>query len=97
MLRSLDRCLTRHYSSWEAPLFFRQYMNKLEDERSYSVGYQTKVSMPTSTRHVHLKLLAEHYRNNQQQRFSLSNISREDSNSAQIQELTFLNSVENPK
>ena len=84
MLRSLDRCLTQHYSSWEQPLFFRRYLDRLENERSYSVGYQTRVSMPTLNRQIHLKLLAEKYGNTEQQRFSLSNISREDSNSAPI-------------
>lgn len=97
MLRSFDRCLTQHYSAWEQPQFLRRYLNKLENERSYSVGYQTRLSTPAPNRQVHLKLLTENYVNNQLARYSLSNISREDSNNAPIQELTFLNSKDDPK
>lgn len=97
MLRSLDRWLTRHYSSWEQPPFLRRYLNQLENERSYSVGYQTRLSTPVPNRQVHLKLLTENYVNNQPTRYSLSNISREDSNNAPIQELTIFNSKDDPK
>jgi hypothetical protein len=38
ILRSLERCLMRHFSSWQQPNFLRTYIHKLDDERLYSVG-----------------------------------------------------------
>ena len=97
ILRSFDRCLTRHYSSWEQPNFLRRYLSQLEDERSYSVGYQTRLSTPVQYRQTQANLLAEHYRCVHRERFSLSNHSREDSFNGPTQELNLLNSTENQK
>lgn len=94
ILRSLDRCLTRHYSSWEQPNLFRHYLNKLEDERSYSFGYQTRLSTPLQYRQTQLNLLTEHHRCTNRDRYSFSNQSRDDSFNGQTQELTLFNSTE---
>ena len=46
VLRSIDRCLTRRYSSWQQPNFIHNYLSKLENERLYSFGsYHTRSSL----------------------------------------------------
>jgi hypothetical protein len=97
ILRSFDRCLTRHYTAWEQPNFLRNYLSKLEDERSYSVGYQTRLSIPVQYRQTQLNILNEHYQCTNRERDSLSNHSGEDSFNGPIQELTLFNSTENQK
>ncbi len=94
ILRSLDRCLTRHYSSWEQPNCLRQYINRLDDERSYSISYQQRLSIPLQARQTQSSLLTQHYHCTNRERYSLSNHSREDSINAPVQELTLLNSTE---
>ena len=46
LFRSTDRWLLQHRSSWRQPKFFRNYMNKLDNERLYSCGYRTRTSLP---------------------------------------------------
>ncbi|CAF1612232.1 unnamed protein product, partial [Didymodactylos carnosus] len=38
--RSVDRFLVHHTPDWQQPTYFRNYINKLDDERIYSLGYQ---------------------------------------------------------
>lgn len=88
ILRSLDRCLLRYNSSWQQPNFLHNYINKLDDERSYSVSHQTRTSIPIQYRQSQANILRQNYRNT----FSLS---RNDSIDPPIQELTVLNPIEN--
>ncbi|CAF0752214.1 unnamed protein product [Adineta steineri] len=47
VLRSFQRCLIRHDSSWEESGILRNYINKLENERLYSLGsHRSKSSIP---------------------------------------------------
>ena len=80
MFRSLDRCLVRRHTGWRQPNFFRNYMNKLENERLYSLGYPAR-SIPVKYRQQS-KLTGEivqYYRCTNQHKYSLSNPSRQDS------------------
>ncbi|CAF3729645.1 unnamed protein product [Rotaria sordida] len=62
ILRSLDRCLMRHYSSWEQPNYFHNYINKLEDKRLNYLGNQKRVSMPVQYRQTESDILVQHNR-----------------------------------
>jgi len=85
----------RHYSSWQQPNFLRNYINKLEDERLYSVGYQIRLSIPVQYRQTPSDLFIQHYHCTNRDRYSLSNHSRNDSINGPTQELTLFNSTEN--
>lgn len=77
MFRSLDRCLVRRNTGWQQPDFFRNYMNKLDNERLYSLGY-TPRSAPVQYRQPSTGIV-QYYRCTNQHKYSLSNQSRQDS------------------
>jgi len=99
ILRSIDRYLTRHYSSWEQPNRFRNYINKLDDERLYSFGgYQTRLSIPMQYLPIQSSHLLQQDRSIHQDGYCLNDQSQQDSictTNAAGQELTRLNSKEN--
>ncbi|CAF1257690.1 unnamed protein product [Rotaria magnacalcarata] len=57
ILRNIDRCLMRHCPSWEQPNLFRDYINKLEDVRLYSIDYQKRVSIPNLCRYAETNIV----------------------------------------
>jgi hypothetical protein len=79
ILRSLERCLMRHFSSWQQPNFLRTYINKLDDERLYSVGYHARPSTAVQYRPTHPSILIQHYRCTNRGRYSVSTQSQGDS------------------
>jgi hypothetical protein len=86
----------RHCSSWQHPNMFRNYINKLDDERLYSLGYQTRSSIPVQYRPKQSSIVIQHYRCTNRGRYSLSSQSRRDSACATAaQKLPFLNSTQN--
>jgi hypothetical protein len=93
MIRSLDRSLMRNNTGWQQPNFFRNYMNKLDNERLYSMGYPIR-SVPVQYRQPsQFTGMVQYYRCTNQHKYSLSNQSRQDSvtNAAAIaQELSLL-------
>jgi hypothetical protein len=84
----------RHNNGWQQPNFFRNYMNKLDNERLYSLGYAVR-SVPLQYRQQsQCTGIVQYYRCTNQHKYSLSNQSRQDSikNAAAIaQELSLLN------
>ena len=52
----------RHYSSWEQPNYFHNYINKLEYEHLNYHGKQKRVSMPVRYRQTESDILAQHNR-----------------------------------
>ena len=79
MFRSLDRCLIHRTSSWQQSNYFRNYMNKLDNDRLCSVGYHAR-SAPVQYRHPsQLTGIVHYYRCTNQHKFSVSNPSRQDS------------------
>ncbi|CAF4518713.1 unnamed protein product, partial [Rotaria magnacalcarata] len=57
ILRNIDRCLMRHCPSWEQPNLLRDYINKLEDVRLYSIDYQKRVSIPNLCRYAETNIV----------------------------------------
>ncbi len=98
MFRSLDRCLVRRNTGWQQPIFFRNYMNKLDNERLYSLGYPPR-SVPVQYRQQsQFTGIVQYYRCTNQHKYSLSNQSRQDSintAAAIAQELSLVNPTPN--
>ena len=94
IFRSLDRCFMQNNAGWQQPNFFRNYMNKLDRERLYSLGYQAR-STPVKYRpQIHTNGVVQYYRCTNQHKYSLSNPSRQDSirtAASLAQELALLN------
>ncbi|CAF1315023.1 unnamed protein product [Adineta steineri] len=98
MFRSLDRCLVRNSTGWHKPKFFRNYMNRLDNERLCSLGYPAG-SIPVQYRpKTRLTGTVQYYHCTNQHKYSLSNPSRQDSlntAAAIAQELSLLNPTPN--
>ena len=98
MFRSLDRCLMSNDARWQQPNFFRNYMNKLDNERLYSLGYPRR-SIPVKYRQQsQFTGMVQYYRCTNQHKYSVSNPSRQDSivtAAAIAQELALLNLTPN--
>ncbi|CAF4123352.1 unnamed protein product [Rotaria sp. Silwood2] len=96
MFRSFDRCLMRNNTRWQKPNIFRNYMNKLDNDRLYSLGYPVR-SIPVQYRQKsQLTGIIQYHRCTNHHKFSLSNPSRQDSintATAIAQELSLLNSI----
>jgi hypothetical protein len=87
----------RHYTAWQQPNCLRDYINKLDDQRLYSVGYQRRSSPIVQYRPAQSSILIKQYRCTNRERCSVSNLSRQDSSSvpnAPGQQLPLLESVE---
>ncbi len=95
MFRSLDRCLARNNNTgWQKPKFFRNYMNKLDNDRLYSVGYHGRSTPVQYRQQSQLTGIVQYYRCTNQHKYSLSNQSRRDSMNtaaAIAQELSLIN------
>ncbi|UJR28308.1 hypothetical protein I4U23_009553 [Adineta vaga] len=80
VLRSIDRCLSQRYSSWQQPNFIRIYINKLENERLYSLGsYQTRSIGTAQYRPRHSSILLQQNENVNEERRSLNHSIRQHS------------------
>jgi hypothetical protein len=95
MFRSLDRCLARNNNTgWQKPKFFRNYMNKLDNERLYSLGYALRSTPVQIRQKTQSTGIVQYYRCTNQHKYSISNPSRHDSlntSAAIAQELSLLN------
>ena len=87
----------RHYTAWQRPNCLREYINKLDDQCLYSVGYQRRSSATVQYRPAQSSILIKHNRCRNRERYSVSNLSRQDSSSvpnATGQQLPLLESLE---
>ncbi|CAF3965248.1 unnamed protein product [Rotaria sp. Silwood2] len=58
-LRSLDRYLMCHCSSWEQPSYFHNYINKLDDTDLNYLGNQRRLSMPVQYHKIESNILEQ--------------------------------------
>ncbi|CAF3345037.1 unnamed protein product [Rotaria socialis] len=96
MFRSFDRCLMKNNTDWQQPNIFRNYMNKLENDRLYSLGYQVRSTPVQYRQQSQLTGIIKYHRCTNHHKFSLSNPSRQDSVNTPVaigQELSLLNST----
>lgn len=94
MFRSFDRCLTKNNAGWRQPNIIRNYMNKLDNDRLYSLGYQVRSTPVQYRQQSKLTGIIQYHRCTNQHKFSLSNPSRQDSvntATAIAQELSMVN------
>ncbi|CAF1041975.1 unnamed protein product [Rotaria sordida] len=96
MFRSFDRCLTRNNTRWQQPYLFRNYMNKLDNDRLYSLGYPVRSTPVQYRQKSQLTGVIQYHRCTNQHKFSLSNPSQQNSintATAIAKELSLLNST----
>lgn len=94
MFRSLDRCLMKHNTQWPQSNVFRNYMNKLDNDRLYSLGYPVRSAPVQYRKQSQVTGIIQYYRCTNHHKFSLSNQSRQDSinvANAIAQELVIVN------
>jgi hypothetical protein len=98
MFRSLDRCLMRRNTGWHQRSIFRSYINKLDNERLYSLGYRARSAPVRYRQQSQFPVIVHYYRCTNQHKYSISNQSRQDSMNtaaAIAQELSLLNPTQN--
>ncbi|CAF4484157.1 unnamed protein product, partial [Rotaria magnacalcarata] len=69
----------KNNTGWQQPNIFRNYMNKLESDRLYSLGYQVRSTPVQYRQQSQLTGIIKYHRCTNHHKFSLSNPSRQDS------------------
>ena len=94
IFRSFDRWMMRHNTRWQKPNFFYNYINKLDNDRLYSLGYQVRAAPVRYRQAPQFIGIVQYYRCTNRHKCSVSNPSRQDSlttAAAIAQELSLLN------
>ena len=97
VLRSFNRCLAKHYPTWEQPKLLRNLMNNIENEHLNSFNNHGRVPTPEQYRRTQSNLSIQTPRCGNRDRYSFSTLSGEDSIHGPQQELNSLNKKKNHK